>query len=55
MNRAFLIILAPGFLVALLYLAMGWGWRVSLPAGGLALALAGTFVLLRGRARRGTG
>jgi len=55
MNRAFLIILAPALLVALVYLAAGWGWRVSLPVGIGALALGGVLLFFARRARHASG
>jgi len=47
MNRAFLIILAPALLVAMTFLAMGWGYRVSVRAGVIVLAVAAAAHLLR--------
>jgi len=49
MNRGFLIILAPGLLVALLYLGFGWDLRVSWPAALVVLVLAGGALLVRRR------
>jgi len=42
MNRGLLIIVVPAMLVALLYLAVGWGYAVSAmaAAGGLVLVAA---------------
>jgi hypothetical protein len=47
MNRAFLIILAPALLVAATFIAFGWGYRVSLRAGVIVLAVAAAAYLLR--------
>lgn len=52
MNRALLLILAPALLVALVYLAAGWGWRVSLPVAIGALALGGVLLFFARRARQ---
>lgn len=45
MNRGFLIIIGPALLVALVYLAMGWGARAA-GAFGLAVLLAASAVAL---------
>ena len=54
MNRAFLIILAPALLVALLYLGFGWDLRISLPLGlVLLVAAAGVLLWRRPKLRAG--
>lgn len=51
MNRSFLIVIAPGVLVALLYLGLGWDFRVSLWLGLAVLAVAVGALLLHRRKR----
>lgn len=52
MNRAFLIVIAPGVLVALLYLGFGWDFHVSLWLGLAVLGVAlGAFLWSRKRKR----
>ncbi len=46
MNRGFLIIFVPAGVVALAYLAVGWGYRVSLKAGLLMLLVTGVALLV---------
>lgn len=40
MNRAFLIIGIPAFIVSFCWLAFGWGWRVAAIVSGVELAVA---------------
>lgn len=47
MNRAFLMIVAPALLVALVYLGFGWGLRVAWPVGVVLLAVGGVALLWR--------
>jgi len=47
MNRAFLIIIGPALLVALVYLAMGWGARAAFAFGLAVLVVAAAAVLAR--------
>jgi hypothetical protein len=39
MNRAFLIIAIPAFLVSIFWLTLGWGWRTALIGGCLEIAI----------------
>jgi hypothetical protein len=39
MNRGFLIIAIPAFLVSLFWLTLGWGWRTALVGGCLEIAI----------------
>lgn len=52
MNRAFLIVIAPGVLVALLYLGFGWDFQVSLWLGLAVLGAAGAAYAWRRWRRR---
>ncbi|MGH9775248.1 MAG: hypothetical protein ACRD50_09910 [Candidatus Acidiferrales bacterium] len=49
MNRAYLIIGIPAFVVSFFWMLLGWGLRVALPItlGELALALAAIFYVRR--------
>ena len=47
MNRGFLIIIGPALLVALTYLAVGWGVRVAFWFGLAVLVLAAAAVVVR--------
>ena len=51
MNRGFLIIIGPALLVALVYLAMGWGAKAASAFGLVVLVAAAVAALVRrGRA-----
>jgi FtsH-binding integral membrane protein len=54
MNKAFLIILVPAILVALWWLTIGWGTRVSLPVGVVMMAVlfGCVFLILRRQGRK---
>lgn len=54
MNRGFLIIIGPALLVALVYLAMGWGARAATAFGLAVLVAAAVTALARwgGKARK---
>jgi len=39
MNRAFLIIAIPAFLVSIFWLTLGWGWHTAAVGGGLEIAI----------------
>jgi hypothetical protein len=39
MNRAFLIIAIPAFLVSIFWLTLGWGWHTALIGGCLEIAI----------------
>ena len=39
MNRAFLIIAIPAFLVSLFWLTLGWGWHTAVIGGCLEIAV----------------
>jgi hypothetical protein len=39
MNRAFLIIAIPAFLVSIFWLTLGWGWQTALIGGCLEIAI----------------
>ena len=54
MNKAFLIILVPAILVALWWLTVGWGTRVSLPVGVVMMAVlfGCVFWILRRQGRK---
>jgi hypothetical protein len=45
MNRAFLIIAIPAFLVSIFWLTLGWGWRTAAIGGCLEIAVAVAVVL----------
>ena len=47
MNRGFLVIIAPALLVALVYLAMGWGARAASAFGLAVLVVAAVAVVTR--------
>lgn len=50
MNRAFLIIAIPAFLVSFAWLAFGYGWKIALAVILLELAAAiGAVIYLRRR------
>jgi hypothetical protein len=54
-NRAFLIIAIPAFLVSFTWMTFGWGWKISVPVTILELAAAiGGVVYLRKREARAT-
>ncbi|HKW90120.1 MAG TPA: hypothetical protein VJN21_15320 [Candidatus Acidoferrales bacterium] len=56
MNRAFLIIAIPAFIVSFAWLAFGYGWRVALAVVVLELAAAiGGVVYLRRRGSQTAG
>lgn len=40
MNKGFLIIAIPAFLVSIFWLTIGWGWHVAVIGGCLELAIA---------------
>jgi len=52
MNRGFLVVLAPGLLVALLYLGFGWKLHISLTLGVVLLAVGGAALLWERRRHR---
>jgi hypothetical protein len=39
MNRAFLIIAIPAFLVSIFWLTLGWGWHTAVIGGCLEIAV----------------
>ena len=39
MNRAFLIIAIPAFLVSIFWLTLGWGWHTAAIGGCLEIAI----------------
>jgi len=39
MNRAFLIIAIPAFLVSIFWLTLGWGWHTAVIGGCLEIAI----------------
>jgi hypothetical protein len=39
MNRGFLIIAIPAFLVSIFWLTLGWGWHTAVIGGGLEIAV----------------
>jgi hypothetical protein len=39
MNRAFLIIAIPAFLVSIFWLTLGWGWHAAVIGGCLEIAI----------------
>jgi hypothetical protein len=45
MNRAFLIIAIPAFLVSIFWLTLGWGWRTAVIGGCLEIAVGVAVVL----------
>jgi len=47
MNRGFLIIIGPALLVAVVYLAMGWGAKAATAFGLAVLAVAAVAALVR--------
>lgn len=56
MNRAFLIIAIPAFIVSFTWLAFGYGWKVALVVVLLELAAAiGGVMYLRRRNSRAAG
>ncbi|MFZ3216990.1 MAG: hypothetical protein WA192_13110 [Candidatus Acidiferrales bacterium] len=40
MNRGFLIIAVPAFVVSIFWLMLGWGWHTAVIGGCLEIALA---------------
>ncbi len=40
MNRAFLIIAIPAFLVSIFWLTLGWGWHTAIIGGCIEIAIA---------------
>jgi hypothetical protein len=52
MNRAFLIIAIPAFLVSIFWLMLGWGWRTAVIGGCLEIA-AGVGVVVYALRRPG--
>jgi uncharacterized membrane protein YraQ (UPF0718 family) len=51
MNRAFLIILVPFFVVTVFWLTLGWGWRVAAIGGALEIAIAAGIIMYLSRRR----
>jgi hypothetical protein len=49
MNRAFLIIAIPAFLVSIVWLTLGWGWRTALIGGCLEIAIGVAVVIYAAR------
>jgi hypothetical protein len=49
MNRAFLIIAIPAFLVSIFWLTLGWGWHVAVIGGCVELAIGVGVVLYAAR------
>jgi len=45
MNRAFLIIAIPAFLVSIFWLTLGWGWHTAVIGGCLEIAVGVGVVL----------
>jgi hypothetical protein len=40
MNRGFLIIAIPAFVVSIFWLTLGWGWHAAVIGGCLEIAIA---------------
>ena len=56
MNRAFLIIGIPAFIVSYCWLAFGYGWKIALPVVLVELAAAiGGVIYLRRRGSQAAG
>ena len=49
MNRAFLIIAIPAFLVSIFWLTLGWGWHTAVIGGCLEIALGVVVVIYTAR------
>jgi len=45
MNRAFLIIAIPAFLVSIFWLTLGWGWHTAVIGGCLEIAIGAGVVV----------
>jgi len=51
MNRGFLIIAIPAFLVSIFWLTLGWGWHTAVIGGGLEIAIGVGVVIYAARRR----
>jgi hypothetical protein len=49
MNRAFLIIAIPAFLVSIFWLTLGWGWRTAVIGGCVEIAIGVGVVIYAAR------
>jgi hypothetical protein len=49
MNRAFLIIAIPAFLVSIFWLTLGWGWHTAVVGGCLEIAIGAGVVVYAAR------
>ena len=49
MNRAFLIIAIPAFLVSIFWLTLGWGWHTAAVGGCLEIAIGAGVVIYAAR------
>jgi hypothetical protein len=49
MNRAFLIIAIPAFLVSIFWLTLGWGWHAAVIGGSIEIAVAAGAVIFAAR------
>jgi hypothetical protein len=49
MNRAFLIIAIPAFLVSIFWLTLGWGWHTAVIGGCLEIAVGVVVVIYTAR------
>jgi hypothetical protein len=49
MNRAFLIIAIPAFLVSIFWLTLGWGWHTAVIGGCLEIAIGAGVVIYTAR------
>jgi hypothetical protein len=53
MNRAFLIIAIPAFLVSIFWLTLGWGWHTAVAGGCLEIAAGAGIVIYVARRAQG--
>ena len=49
MNRAFLIIAIPAFLVSIFWLTLGWGWHTAVIGGCVEIAIGVGIVICTAR------
>jgi hypothetical protein len=54
MNRGFLIIAIPAFLVSIFWLTVGWGWHTALIGGCVEIALGAGVVIYAARRTHAT-